>query len=226
VKFDVERRIDAREHSRGDVDAERDDRLARIHIRDNLAAFTTDGYLTRHVPAAEVFVECKIDETANGRDRGETTKDDVTHRCAQSTRSVRRSIAKKATVLAMAKVPTRSACVVAGATPAQVRAIAEAEGVTIRENRLGTLVTGALDGSVIDYAAMLDGPVYDVMFNAGTSWFAVTIYIGETQPRRWDNRPDEDAGYPRIPDVLGATSPAAILEALDIPADALGYAPS
>ena len=41
----------------------------------------------------------------------------------------------------MAKVPTRSACVIAGATPAQVRAIAETDQVVIRENRLGTLVT-------------------------------------------------------------------------------------
>jgi hypothetical protein len=126
----------------------------------------------------------------------------------------------------MAKVATRSACVIAGATPAQVRAIAAGEHVTIRENRLGTLVTGAIDGSVIDYAAELRGPVYDVMFNAGTGWFAVTIYTGENQPRRWDNRPDEEAGYPRIPDVLGATTPSAILEALDIPADAVGYLPS
>ena len=125
----------------------------------------------------------------------------------------------------MAKVPTRSACVIAGATPAQVRAIA-GEHVAIRENRLGTLVTGAFDGSVIDLAAELAGPVYDVMFNAGTNWFAVTIYVGETQPRRWDNRPGEDAGYPRIPDVLGATTPSAILAVLDIPADELGYAPS
>ena len=53
----------------------------------------------------------------------------------------------------MAKVATRSACVIAGATPAQVRAISAGEHVTIRENRLGTLVTGAIDGSVIDYAA-------------------------------------------------------------------------
>jgi hypothetical protein len=126
----------------------------------------------------------------------------------------------------MAKVATRSACVIAGATPAQVRAIAAGEHVTIRENRLGTLVTGAIDGSVIDYAAELRGPVYDVMFNAGTGWFAVTIYTGENQPRRWDNRPDEEAGYPRIPDVLGATTPSAIFEALDIPADAVGYLPS
>ena len=126
----------------------------------------------------------------------------------------------------MPKVPTRSACVIAGATPAEVRAIAAGEHVTIGENRLGTLVTGTIDGSVIDYAAELPGPVYDVMFNPGTGWFAVTIYTGENQPRRWDNRPDEEAGYPRVPDVLGATSPSAILEALDIPADAVGYLPS
>lgn len=126
----------------------------------------------------------------------------------------------------MAKAVTRSACVIAGATPAQVRAIAETDRITVRENRLGTLVTGQIDGFVIDYAAELPGPVYDVMYNADTTWFAVTVYRGESQPQRWDNRPGEDAGYPRIPDVLGATSPAAILEALDIPAEAIGYAPT
>jgi hypothetical protein len=52
----------------------------------------------------------------------------------------------------------------------------------------------------------------------------VTIYRGENQPVRWDNRPGEDAGYPRVPDVLGATTPSAILEALDVPADDVGYA--
>ena len=41
---------------------------------------------------------------------------------------------------------------------------------------------------------------------------------------RWDNKPGTDCGYPRIDDVLGATTPRTILEALDIPADALGYA--
>jgi hypothetical protein len=52
----------------------------------------------------------------------------------------------------------------------------------------------------------------------------VTIYRGESQPVRWDNRPGEDAGYPRTGDVLGATTPAAILEALDVRAEDLGYA--
>jgi hypothetical protein len=124
----------------------------------------------------------------------------------------------------MSKVPTRSACVIAGATPDQVRAIGENDRIAVRTNRLGTLVTGQPDGLVIDYAAELAGPVYDIMYNAGTQWFAVTIYRGENQPVRWDNRPGEDAGYPRVPDVLGATTPSAILEALDVPADDVGYA--
>jgi hypothetical protein len=116
--------------------------------------------------------------------------------------------------------------VIAGATPDQVRAIGATERIELRANKLGTLVTGQPDGLVIDYAAELAGPVYDVMYNAGTNWFSVTIYRGEAQPVRWDNRPSEDAGYPRVPDVLGATSPAGILAALDVPADALGYAPA
>ena len=40
---------------------------------------------------------------------------------------------------------------------------------------------------------------------------------------RWENHPDEDAGYPRVPEILGASSPLAILEALDIPASVIGY---
>ena len=126
----------------------------------------------------------------------------------------------------MSKVPTRSACVIVGATPDEVRAVAASDLITVRANKLGTLVTGRPDGLVIDWAAELAGPVYDVMFNAGTNWFAVTIYRGETQPVRWDNRPGEDAGYPRVADILGATSPSAILAALDVPADELGYAPA
>jgi hypothetical protein len=61
------------------------------------------------------------------------------------------------------------------------------------------------------------------MWNAETGWFAVTIYRGE-QAVRWDNRPGAEAGYPRVDDVLGATTPRTILEALDVPADAIGYA--
>jgi hypothetical protein len=126
----------------------------------------------------------------------------------------------------MSKVPTRSACVISGATPDQVRAVGDSDRITVRTNKLGTLVTGQPDGLVVDWAAELAGPVYDVMYNAGTNWFAVTIYRGEAQPVRWDNRPGEDAGYPRVTDILGAASPLAILAALDVPADDLGYAPA
>ena len=118
---------------------------------------------------------------------------------------------------------TRSACVIAGAPAEQVAAIGATDAVQLRANKLGTLVTGRAGDLVIDYAMALPGPVYDVMWNAGTRWFAVTIYRGQNAVR-WDNRPGEDAGYPRAPDVLGATTPRSILEALDIPADAIGYA--
>jgi hypothetical protein len=111
-------------------------------------------------------------------------------------------------------VTARSACVVVGATPAEVAALG-ADGVVVRANALGTLVTGALGGLPIDYAAELPGPVYDVMYSAQTGWFAVTVYRAEGQPVRWDNRPGEDAGYPRVADILGATTPTTILAALD-----------
>lgn len=118
----------------------------------------------------------------------------------------------------------RSACVVAGASPEQVAAIAGEAAVRLRRNALGTLVTGALGGLPIDCAAELPGPVYDVMYSAHTGWFAVTVYRGEAQPVRWDNRPGAEAGYPRVGDILGATTPTTILAALDVPPEAVGYA--
>lgn len=117
---------------------------------------------------------------------------------------------------------TRTACVVVGASPDEVRALAGTSGIEIRANALGTLITGKPGDRVIDLAMALPGPVYDVMWNSRTGWFAVTIYQGE-HVTRWDNRPGEDAGYPRASDVLGAITPRAILAALDVPADELGY---
>ncbi|HVV82557.1 MAG TPA: hypothetical protein VHE35_05730 [Kofleriaceae bacterium] len=119
---------------------------------------------------------------------------------------------------------TRTACVVAGASPEQVAAAVETEGVAFRRNALGTLVTGTLGPLPIDFAHALPGPVYDVFYNRSTGWFAVTIYRGEEQPVRWDNRPGTECGYPRVDDILGAATPTAILAALDLPADVLGYA--
>lgn len=117
---------------------------------------------------------------------------------------------------------TRTACVISGATPAQVSRIGTSQRITLRENRLGTLVTGRPGDLVIDYAAELTGPVYDIMYNARTGWFAVTVYRG-LDATRWDNRPGTNPGYPRIADVLGASTPMTILAVLDVPPDALGY---
>jgi hypothetical protein len=117
---------------------------------------------------------------------------------------------------------TRSACVIAGATPEQVAAIGDKPGLERCANKLGTLVTGRAGDLVIEYALALPGPVYDIMWNPATTWFAVTIYRGQ-HATRWDNRPGDDAGYPRAQDVLGATTPRAILDALDVPADAIGF---
>ena len=117
----------------------------------------------------------------------------------------------------------RTACVVVGAAPSQVAAVGTNDRVTLRANRLGTLVTGRPGDLVIDYAAELTGPVYDVMYSAKTGWFSVTVFRGLDPPVRWDNRPGTNPGYARIADVLGATSPTTILDALDIPPAALGY---
>jgi hypothetical protein len=118
---------------------------------------------------------------------------------------------------------TRTACVVAGATPDEVAAIGAGDDVQMRVNRHGTLVTGRPGSRVIDYAAELTGPVYDVMYNPDTGWFVVTVYRQLNPPMRWDNRPGTNPGYSRVDDILGATTPSSILEALDIPATAIGY---
>ncbi len=121
---------------------------------------------------------------------------------------------------------TRSACVISGSSPEEVERIARSPKVELRANKLGTLVTGRPGDLVIDYASELPGPVYDIMYSSRTGWFAVTVYRGLDQTMRWDNRPGEHPGYPRADDILGATSPIAILDALDVPASAVGYAPA
>jgi hypothetical protein len=120
-------------------------------------------------------------------------------------------------------VSTRSACVVTGALPEQVAATASKPTVELRANKLGTLITGKPGDLVIDLAFEFPGPVYDVMWNSDTNWFAVTIYRGGTDATRWDNLPGTNPGYPRADDVLGATTPRSILEALDVPPDVIGY---
>lgn len=117
---------------------------------------------------------------------------------------------------------TRTACVIAGATPDEVAEVGVHERIAVRANALGTLVTGRPGDLVIDYAEALPGPVYDVMYNAQTGWFSVTVFQG-LSATRWDNRPDAAAGYPRVDSILGATTPMTILAVLDIPPDAIGY---
>ena len=113
----------------------------------------------------------------------------------------------------------RSACVIVGATPDEVARIHVSSDLTIRGNRLGTLVLGRLGSAPLDYAEALDGPVYDVMFNPATGWFCVTIFEGMAMPRRFDPGAEGDTagGYARVRDILGASEPAAILAALDVP---------
>ncbi len=123
-----------------------------------------------------------------------------------------------------ARIPTRTACVIAGAQPDEVAVVGTSEAVAMRPNRLGTLVSGRPGSLVIDYAAELPGPVYDVMYSPSTGWFAVTVYRGLEGTTRWDNRPGTNPGFPRAPDILGATTPRDILAALDIPPAVLGYA--
>ncbi|CAN5913832.1 hypothetical protein BH11MYX2_BH11MYX2_40880 [soil metagenome] len=123
------------------------------------------------------------------------------------------------------RAATRTACVIAGATREEVQAIGMNERIAIRVNKVGVLVTGRPGDMIIDYAAELAGPVYDVMYNAGTGWFSVTVFKGLGQTVRWDNRPDTNPGYPRIDNVLGATLPMSILAVLDVPPDAIGYKP-
>lgn len=117
----------------------------------------------------------------------------------------------------------RTACVVVGVAPDRVAAVGNNDQTRLRANKLGTLVTGRPGDLVVDYAAQLGVPVYDVMYSARTGWFSVTLFRGLEPPVRWDNRPGADPGYPRIDDVLGATTPITILDALDVPPAAIGY---
>lgn len=118
---------------------------------------------------------------------------------------------------------TRTCCVIVGATPEQVVAVGMNARIAVRANAVGTLVTGRPGDLAIDYAAELDGPVYDIMYSSDTGWFSVTVFKGLATPSRWDNRPGTNPGYPRIPDILGATTPMTILAVLDVPPDAVGY---
>jgi len=121
-------------------------------------------------------------------------------------------------------VSTRTACVIHGAAPEEVARIGTSASIALRANKLGTLITGRPGDLVIDYAAELRGPVYDIMYSARTGWFSVTVYHGLAHTVRWDNRPGTNPGYPRTDDILGATTPNAILVALDVPAQVIGYA--
>jgi hypothetical protein len=122
-----------------------------------------------------------------------------------------------------ATVQTRTACVIVGAAPEEVVAVGMNARIAVRANALGTLVTGRPGDLVIDYAAELAGPVYDIMYNAQTGWFSVTVFKGLAPPVRWDNRPGTNPGYPRVDDILGASTPMMILTVLGIPPDAIGY---
>ena len=115
-------------------------------------------------------------------------------------------------------IVTRTACVIRDATPDAVRAVGIDDRIgDSRPNALGTLVTGRPGERVIDYAAELPGPVYDVMYNPKTGWFSVTVFTGMSAVR-WDNRPGTDPGYPRVDDILGATTPLDILAGARHPA--------
>lgn len=118
----------------------------------------------------------------------------------------------------------RSACVVVGALPDQVAAVKITGEMTVRANRLGTLVLGRLGSLPVDYSERFDGPVYDVLYNPTTGWFCVTIFDGSLHPRRFEPGATGDTvgGYARAPDILGATTPEAILDALDVPHEMIG----
>lgn len=126
-------------------------------------------------------------------------------------------------VTSPAEPAARTACVVVGVSPDRVAAVGSNNQTTIRANKLGTLVTGRPGDLVVDYASELGALVYDVMYSARTGWFSVTLFRGLDPPVRWDNRPGSDPGYPRIDDVLGATTPLTILDALDVPPTSVGY---
>ena len=118
----------------------------------------------------------------------------------------------------------RSACVVVGATPDEVAAVKITAEMTVRANRLGTLVLGRLGSLPVDYAERFAGPVYDILYNPTTGWFCVTVFDGSLHPRRFEPGATgaTAGGYARAPDILGATTPETILDALDVPREVIG----
>lgn len=118
----------------------------------------------------------------------------------------------------------RSACVVVGATPEQVADVMVTDELSIRANRLGTLVLGRLGSLPVDYAERFGGPVYDILYNPTTGWFCVTVFDDDRPPHRFEPGATGDTvgGYARADDILGATTPEAILDALDVPREVIG----
>ncbi|HTJ47136.1 MAG TPA: hypothetical protein VL463_33775 [Kofleriaceae bacterium] len=123
----------------------------------------------------------------------------------------------------------RSACVVVGAGTEEVEQLGKAEpnvDFHVRPNKHGVLIYGRLRGLPIELADAFDGPVYDILYNPTSGWFSVTVFKGiRESPVRYDNREGE-CGYPRVHEILGATSPRDILDVLDVPADVIGYVTS
>ena len=118
-----------------------------------------------------------------------------------------------------------AACVIAGATPEQVRAVGASDRIAVRANKLGTLVTGRPDGLVIDYAAELRARSTTSCTTRGTGWFAVTIYTRREPAGAVGQSPRTRTQAIRASTTSSARRRrATILDALDVPADDVGYA--
>ena len=117
-------------------------------------------------------------------------------------------------------------CVVADATPEQLRRVYGDEDVTYKQTPIGVLCFGELGTLAVDFAYEFHGPVYAVLFRPGDDRFSVTVYSkkGEQAEEFLSNRRGEriqPANDPPADNVLGETLPQKILERLHIPPEVL-----
>ena len=120
----------------------------------------------------------------------------------------------------------RKVCVVANATIDELQQVYSGDDVTFQQSPAGVLCYGELRTLAVDFAYALPGPVYVVLFYAGTDRFDVTVYGNEArcQAEFVSNRKGEriDAeSDPLVNPILGETLPRKILERLHIPPDVL-----
>jgi hypothetical protein len=73
-------------HRARDIEPEHHDRLARVHLgadaRDLRRAAGGERDVRGDIPAPEIFVQCELDQSADGGNRGQAADGSITHRAS------------------------------------------------------------------------------------------------------------------------------------------------